>query len=205
MWEYTEKVMEHFLHPKNVGEIEDADAVGEVGSMQCGDLLKLYLKIKNGKIVDAKFKTFGCASAIASASALTELIKGKTLEEAAKITNKDIAEFLGGLPDMKLHCSVMGEEALEAALKDYYKKLGKEFKKTRYMVCHCFGLTNEDIINCIKKYNLKTVDEVGEKCKAGTSCGKCKGEIQKILADVNKTIKEISREEKNGKVDILRQ
>jgi nitrogen fixation NifU-like protein len=124
--QYSPKVIDHFTNPRNVGEIEDADGVGEVGNPVCGDLMKLFIKVKNGKIEDAKFKTFGCCAAIATSSMLTELIKGKTLSELKEITNKVVTEALDGLPRVKLHCSVLAEEALKAALKDYYKKQNKE-------------------------------------------------------------------------------
>jgi nitrogen fixation NifU-like protein len=119
---YSEKVMDHFMNPRNMGEIEDADGVGTVGNPVCGDVMRLYLKIKEGVIVDAKFKTFGCGAAIASSSMLTEMLKGKRIEEAQKISNQAVAEALDGLPPVKLHCSVLAEEALDAALKDYYQK-----------------------------------------------------------------------------------
>ncbi|MTI66457.1 MAG: Fe-S cluster assembly scaffold protein NifU [Firmicutes bacterium] len=119
---YTEKVMEHFRNPRNVGEIEDADGVGEVGNAKCGDIMKIYLKIENGIIEDVKFKTFGCGSAIASSSMATELIKGKSIEEAMELTNKAVAEALDGLPAVKMHCSVLAEQAVKSALLDYSKK-----------------------------------------------------------------------------------
>ena len=127
MWEYSDKVKEHYKNPKNVGSIENADAIGEAGALACGDKLKIYLKIdKNGVITDAKFQTFGCGSAVASSSILTEMIIGKTVQEARKITNKDIADELDGLPPEKMHCSVMGHEALEDALKNYFGEEKKE-------------------------------------------------------------------------------
>lgn len=119
---YSDKVMDHFMNPRNMGEIEDANAIGDVGNPACGDMMRLYLKIQDEKIVDAKFKTFGCGAAIATSSMLTELIKGISLDEAKKISNKAVAEALDGLPAVKIHCSVMAEEALAAALKDYDKR-----------------------------------------------------------------------------------
>ena len=144
MWEYTDKVKEHFQNPKNVGEVEDAEGVAEVGSMSCGDALKLTFKTDGqGKITDAKFKTFGCASAIASSSALTEMIKGKSIEEAEKITNEEIADFLGGLPKEKMHCSVLGQQALEQAIAHYKGEAVAE--KEGEVVCECFGITDLEI------------------------------------------------------------
>mgnify|MGYP004508422501 CR=1 FL=1 len=121
---YSEKVMDHFLHPRNVGEIENADGVGEVGNAKCGDIMKVYLKIDNGVITDAKFNTFGCGSAIATSSMATEMIKGKKVEEALSLSNKAVVEALDGLPTHKIHCSVLAEEAVKAAIEDYYKKNG---------------------------------------------------------------------------------
>jgi nitrogen fixation NifU-like protein len=121
---YSDKVMDHFMNPRNMGEIEDANAVGEVGNPACGDVMKLYLKIEDNKIVDAKFKTFGCGAAIASSSITTELIKGKTVEEALKLSNEAVAEALGGLPPAKRHCSVLAEDALKIAIEDYRKRKG---------------------------------------------------------------------------------
>jgi nitrogen fixation NifU-like protein len=121
---YSDKVMDHFMHPRNMGEIEEASGVGEVGNPACGDVMRLYLKIEDGKIIDAKFKTFGCGAAIASSSMTTELIKGKTIDEALKLSNEAVSEALGGLPPAKQHCSVLAEDALRAALEDYKKKQG---------------------------------------------------------------------------------
>jgi NifU-like protein len=183
MWDYTETVKEHYKNPKNVGSIENPDAVGEVGSLACGDALKIYLKINdNGIITDAKFQTFGCGSAVASASALTELIIGKHLDEAEKLTNQEIADFLGGLPEQKMHCSVMGQEALEAALLCYKGETVEKKQKSR-VVCGCFGITEEKIIQVIQENSLTSVDEITNYTKAGGGCGKCKDEIKKIIND----------------------
>jgi len=188
MWDYSDKVRDHFLNPRNVGEIQDPDGFGEVGNITCGDALRLTFKLdKNKRIEDIKFKTFGCGSAIASASVLTELSKGKTLDEAAKITNKDIAEALEGLPKEKMHCSVMGQEALEAAI-NFYKTGGKRDaveKKEGVVVCTCFNVTDREIERAIKENRLTTVDDVTNFTKAGGGCGGCKEQIQEMLDRIN--------------------
>lgn len=189
MWDYTEKVMDHFKNPRNVGAIPNADGTGQVGSLVCGDALKLTIKVNKDTdvIEDAKFETFGCASAIASSSILTEMVKGKTIAEASKITNQDIADALGTLPAEKMHCSVMGMEALEAAVKSY-RQGGKAVvfeQQSEKIVCHCFNVSEETIIKAIRANHLKTVDDVTHFTKAGGGCGRCKGEIQKILDKVN--------------------
>ncbi|NMA65816.1 MAG: Fe-S cluster assembly scaffold protein NifU [Clostridiaceae bacterium] len=136
---YSEKVLDHFTNPRNVGEIENADGVGQVGNAKCGDIMKMYLKIEDGVITDAKFKTFGCGAAVASSSMATELIKGKTIKEAEQITNKAVLEALGGLPPVKIHCSVLAEEAIAAALNDYRQKNGL-IEDNRYESCDgCCG------------------------------------------------------------------
>jgi len=185
MWDYTDKLKDHFFNPRNVGEIEDPDGVGEVGSLACGDALKLTFKLdKNGRIKDAKFKTFGCASAIATSSVLTEMIKGMTLAEAAKVTNKDIANYLGGLPEQKMHCSVMGREALEAAIENYRTGGKKKHELEGRIVCTCFGVTEKEIERVIRENNLTTVEQVTNYCKAGGGCGGCQGEIEKIIEKI---------------------
>ena len=185
MWDYSEKVMDHYRNPRNVGKIDNADAIGEAGSLACGDSLKIYLKIENGIVTDAKFQTFGCGSAVASSSILTEMIIGKTVEEVKKITNKDIADQLGGLPPEKMHCSVMGYEALEDALGNYdnltdLDELRNE-KTAEKIVCTCFNVTENMIWDAIKQNGLRTVEDITNYTKAGGACGKCKGLIQDII------------------------
>ena len=179
MWEYTDKVQEHFLRPHNVGEIENPSGLGDVGSLACGDALKLTLKIEDDVIVDAKFKTFGCASAIASSSALTLMVTGMTVDEAEKLTNDDIADYLGGLPKEKMHCSVMGREALEAAIADYRGVILPMAEGE--VVCECFGVTDLDVIRAIKESDLRSVEEITNFTKAGGGCGKCEDKLRNLL------------------------
>jgi NifU-like protein len=197
MWDYTPIVKDHFLNPRNVGDIPDADAVGEVGSLACGDALKLYLKLDDNKnkIVDAKFQTFGCASAIASSSALTEMVKGKTLDEALAVSNQDIADFLGGLPEEKMHCSVMGQEALEVAILKYR---GHEAPVHSHdhdhgpaypdqegtVVCKCFGITDIFLKKVIETNRLTTPEQVTHFTKAGGGCGGCIPKIKDLIDEV---------------------
>ncbi len=211
MWDYTDKVKEHFLNPRNVGEIENADAVGEVGSLACGDALKLFIKLDDTKerIVDAKFQTFGCGSAIASSSALTEMIKGKTLDEALGVTNKEIADFLGGLPEEKMHCSVMGQEALEVAIAKYRggpvpsHDHGHEHEQEGEIVCKCFGLTDGFLRKVIASNKLHTAEQVTHFTKAGGACGGCIPKIKELIAEVlGEQVKDEPR--KPGKLTNLR-
>ncbi|HEX8961202.1 MAG TPA: Fe-S cluster assembly protein NifU [Geobacteraceae bacterium] len=210
MWDYTDKVKEHFLNPRNVGEIPDADAVGEVGSLACGDALKLFVKLdeKKERIVDAKFQTFGCGSAIASSSALTEMIKGKTLDEALAVTNQEIADFLGGLPEEKMHCSVMGQEALEAAIANYRGVAVPSHdhdhgEQEGEIVCKCFGLTEGFLKKVIAANKLHTAEQVTHFTKAGGACGGCIPKIKELIAEVLGEQAEAERK-KPGKLTNLR-
>ncbi len=188
MWDYTDKVKEHFLNPRNVGELKDANAVGETGSLNCGDALKLFLKVnENERIIDASFMTFGCASAVASSSALTEIIKGMTLDEAAKVTNDDIADFLGGLPKEKMHCSVMGQGALKKAIADF--RGIQILSKPGEMVCECFDVTDLEIIDAVRQNGLDTTEDVTNYLKAGGGCGKCLDRIEEVIVRAKADIK----------------
>lgn len=196
MWDYTDKVLELFYNPKYQGVIEDKGeagikvAVGEVGSIACGDALRLHLKVEEDteKILDARFQTFGCTSAIASSEALVELIKGKTLDEALRVTNKEIANYLGGLPEAKMHCSVMGQEALEAAIYNYrgIPLDVHEDDDEGALVCTCFGISDAKIRRVIVENNLTTAEEVTNYVKAGGGCGSCLATIDDIIASVQK-------------------
>ena len=188
MWKYTDKVMDHFMNPRNVGEVENPDGVGEVGNAACGDALKLTFKLdENGKIADVKFRTFGCASAIASSSALTEIVKGMTIEEAEKVTNQDIVDVLGDLPEAKKHCSVMGMEALQAAIAKYKgieNPLAGDDDHEGRLICKCFGITDIKILKVARENDLHQAEEVTNYCKAGGACGACLEDIQRLLDDM---------------------
>jgi len=182
MWDYSDKVMDHFRNPRNVGKIDNPDGSGTVGSLACGDALTLMFKLDDTqRITDVKFQTFGCASAIASSSALTEMLIGKTIEEAEQITNKDIANFLGGLPDQKMHCSVMGREALEVAIHNYRTGETEMKHLDDHIVCTCFGISENEIRRIVIENKIDNIDDVTNYCKAGGGCGMCRGDIQKII------------------------
>lgn len=186
MWDYTDKVMDHFRHPRNVGSIENPDGKATVGSLACGDALTFMFKLgPDGRIAEAKFQTFGCASAVASSSALTEMVIGKTVEEAEQITNRQIADYLGGLPDQKMHCSVMGREALEAAIHNYRTGEENVVQVNDEIVCTCFGVSKAEIERVTRENHLHSVDEVTNFCKAGGGCGMCRDRIQEIVDEVN--------------------
>ena len=183
MWNYSKKVQDYFVHPHNAGPLADTNAIGEVGSIACGDALKLYLKINDqGVIEKASFETFGCASAIASSSVLTDMVIGMKVDDALKITNADIAKALDGLPREKMHCSVMGQEALEAAIRQWKGEPAMpRTQEEGKLVCKCFNVTDQTIIRAIRENHLKTVDDVTAFTKAGGGCGECRDEIAEIL------------------------
>jgi NifU-like protein len=204
MWDYTNKVMDHFRNPRNVGTIENPDGVGDVGSLACGDALRLMFKLdEEKKIADAKFQTFGCASAIASSSALTEMIKGMTIEEAENVTNQHIADYLGGLPDQKMHCSVMGKEALEVAIENYRTGKCSKVILEGEVICKCFGVTRKEIEHVIKENDLSEVDEVTNYCKAGGGCGGCKPDIAEIITEVRAEMKPEAQNTPQRKMTIV--
>jgi NifU-like protein len=200
MWDYSEKVLELFYNPLNQGTLDDpnqpdvAVVYGEVGSIACGDALRLHLKVQpsTDSILDARFQTFGCTSAIASSSALTEIIKGRTLDEALNITNQDIADYLGGLPEAKMHCSVMGQEALEAAI---YKYRGIEVEHHEddegSLVCACYGITEKKIRRAIAENDLSTVEQVTNYVKAGGGCGSCLANIEDLILDAQQSVETV--------------
>jgi nitrogen fixation NifU-like protein len=187
-WVYSEKLKDHFVNPRNILEDEESyqdDGKGIVGNMKCGDQMLIVIKVdkEKGIITDCKWKTYGCASAIASTSILSEMVKGMTLEKAYKLSPKDIAKELGGLPENKVHCSVLGDKALRAAINDYYKRNGMQNKvneEDARVVCHCMNVTDEEIEEAVLE-GARSFLDIQERTKAGTVCGECKEDILRLL------------------------